>query len=612
MKQDVKDRHDAGCCCPVCRGLKAFDRPLWGPGQILTAADLTSLQTYIKAKHRLHNRYLHGWGVVCGLEVVCDDCDGYVTIRPGYAIDPCGEDIVVAQDTPFNVIAAIRACCDAQRAKTGLCDPWVPPPDPGCRDAETHWCIALKYKEVETAYTRTLPVALPTPSCGCGKCRNVGHANCDCGCGCGGTKSSSSASTPSSLTAWSPAASVRPNNNNCVPRRLLECFDITVIESPHGCLPAYYDPRKDNVEVTDKLGLGYLNNLLPEDSLLYRIFDCVLGKFALVGARFDTNERSILEGLFDSDKPNAAVSTTQIHVLVCRFKQVIMEMLAADDHPVRCQMRKAAAEIVLAAPVEGDTAAEYWVRAHEAYVNLVAVFFQLIVDCVCHAFLPQCDDDPCDDRVEIACVTVKGDKILRICNHSCRRYAGAFPAVLYWMSLVPVIPLIGKSLAYLCCQPDFLRKNSPLVNDLLPLLDTVDSTGNLRRTLTANNFAVPRLYLQKATQTAPMPFLSRLLAGFEQGTAPAKYVGKSVAETRNGLKAAGIVATEKSVGEADVESLKTAMARKLLLQPGERATVYTSKGNVVAVVPEEAPSLASLRAEVAALRKQVEALSARR
>src|SRR5262245_46838378 len=203
MKQDVKDRHEAGCCCPVCRGLKAFDRPLWGPGQILTAADLTSLQTYIKAKHRLHNRYLHGWGVVCGLEVICDDCDGYVTIRPGYAIDPCGEDIVVAQDTQFNVIAAIRACCDAQRAKVGPCDPWQPPPDPGCREAETHWCIALKYKEVETSYVRTLPVTPPPQSCGCGKCQDKGHANCDCGCGCGGSKSAKPAQ--SSLTAWSPS-----------------------------------------------------------------------------------------------------------------------------------------------------------------------------------------------------------------------------------------------------------------------------------------------------------------------------------------------------------------------------------------------------------------------
>jgi hypothetical protein len=150
------------------------------------------------------------------------------------------------------------------------------------------------------------------------------------------------------------------------------------------------------------------------------------------------------------------------------------------------------------------------------------------------------------------------------------------------------------------------------VNDLMPLLDTVDPSGNLRRTLTANNFAVPRLYLQKAAQTTPMPFLSRLLSGFEQGTAPVSYVGKTVADARKTFKSAGVNATEKSVGDEDIDVLKARMARKLLLQPGDTATVYTRNGKVVAVVPEEAPSLASLREEVAELRRQVSALSGSR
>ena len=82
--------------CPVCLGLQPFERPVFAPGQVLTDVDLTADQAYAAAKNRLHNRYLHGWGVVCGLEVVCNVCDGYVTIHHGYAIDRCGNDIVVA------------------------------------------------------------------------------------------------------------------------------------------------------------------------------------------------------------------------------------------------------------------------------------------------------------------------------------------------------------------------------------------------------------------------------------------------------------------------------------------------------------------------------------
>src|SRR5262249_20806597 len=156
-----------------------------------------------------------------------------------------------------------------------------------------------------------------------------------------------------------------------------------------------------------------------------------------------------------------------------------------DDNPVRCQMRVAAGTIILPAPtVEEQREPKHYIEvAREALNDLLAVWLQLMIDCICHAFIPQCDDDPCDDRVEVACVTVKGDKILRICNPSCRRYAGAFPSTFYWMSLVPVLPLVGKLLAWLCCRPELLRRNSPLVNDLMPALDAIDPTGRLRQAI---------------------------------------------------------------------------------------------------------------------------------
>jgi len=39
------------------------------PRQLLTADDMTADQQYFLNKLRRHNRYLHGWGVVCGLEI---------------------------------------------------------------------------------------------------------------------------------------------------------------------------------------------------------------------------------------------------------------------------------------------------------------------------------------------------------------------------------------------------------------------------------------------------------------------------------------------------------------------------------------------------------------
>jgi hypothetical protein len=102
------------CCCSVCTGLECLDRTRFFSGQLLTESDLNNEQSYMLAKNRLHNRYLQGWGVVCGLQVTCSACDQWVTINPGYAIDPCGNDIIVCTAQSFNVIQAINACCKPQ------------------------------------------------------------------------------------------------------------------------------------------------------------------------------------------------------------------------------------------------------------------------------------------------------------------------------------------------------------------------------------------------------------------------------------------------------------------------------------------------------------------
>src|SRR5437762_5924529 len=77
--------------CPVCGGLECLCRPRFYAGQVLREEDLNRLERYVIDKNKLHNRYLIGWGVVCGLEVVCSPCGDRVTVRTGYALSPCGE-----------------------------------------------------------------------------------------------------------------------------------------------------------------------------------------------------------------------------------------------------------------------------------------------------------------------------------------------------------------------------------------------------------------------------------------------------------------------------------------------------------------------------------------
>src|SRR6266536_1820097 len=84
-----------GAGCGMCQS-QEFVRPRFFAGQLLTEDDLQLLGDYVVAKNRLHNRFLFGEGVVCGLEVTCHPCgDGQVIVQPGYALDCCGNDLTL-------------------------------------------------------------------------------------------------------------------------------------------------------------------------------------------------------------------------------------------------------------------------------------------------------------------------------------------------------------------------------------------------------------------------------------------------------------------------------------------------------------------------------------
>jgi hypothetical protein len=96
--------HLDGCCKLTC-----FERPAYFCGQLLSDTDLTLQETYFREKNKLYHRTLDGFGVVCGLRMKCDcHCKGHIIIGDGFAIDCCGNDLVVCQPASFDVIAALR------------------------------------------------------------------------------------------------------------------------------------------------------------------------------------------------------------------------------------------------------------------------------------------------------------------------------------------------------------------------------------------------------------------------------------------------------------------------------------------------------------------------
>src|SRR5687768_560450 len=96
--QQNTERHEGGCACyppeEPCT-LDCLVHPAFFCGQLLADQDLTALVKWTQDKARLV-RYRHGWGVVCGLDVRCrPKYHDQVVITPGYAVDCCGNDVIV-------------------------------------------------------------------------------------------------------------------------------------------------------------------------------------------------------------------------------------------------------------------------------------------------------------------------------------------------------------------------------------------------------------------------------------------------------------------------------------------------------------------------------------
>lgn len=82
-----------------------LERVTFFSGELLTADDLTTLDTNNEALRWLHNATLHNWGVGYGLDVTGKRGATSVTVNPGYAIDSDGREIILSQSTSVPIPA---------------------------------------------------------------------------------------------------------------------------------------------------------------------------------------------------------------------------------------------------------------------------------------------------------------------------------------------------------------------------------------------------------------------------------------------------------------------------------------------------------------------------
>lgn len=134
------------CCQLIC-----FERPNYYCGHLLTDADLMLDQRYVREKNKLYHRALDGYGVVCGLRLTCDlDCEGQIMVGKGFAIDDCGNDLIVCERTRFDVLQRLREKGYVIEAMPA--DPCEPEPPPVCIVPQCFY-VTICYRETESEFT---------------------------------------------------------------------------------------------------------------------------------------------------------------------------------------------------------------------------------------------------------------------------------------------------------------------------------------------------------------------------------------------------------------------------------------------------------------------------
>lgn len=148
------------CTASTQSGLASRERVRYFPRQLLTADDMRAEQEYFREKQRRHNRLLHGWGVVCGMEVTppqTGDPDWQVAVSSGVVITPQGDEICCSDKTVFDVKTGMQKPepCAVSRP----CPP-AATPNPASTAAPVY--LAIRYLECSSR-----PVRVQISGCAC-------------------------------------------------------------------------------------------------------------------------------------------------------------------------------------------------------------------------------------------------------------------------------------------------------------------------------------------------------------------------------------------------------------------------------------------------------------
>ncbi len=112
---------------------------------------------------------------------------------------------------------------------------------------------------------------------------------------------------------------------------------------------------------------------------------------------------------------------------------------------------------------ERDALGKYRNEVIVAFYGLLSGLIQYLKDCFCHHLLIECPECDEDDKVYLGCLSLEDNQVNNICNFTKRKYVKSFPTLAYWLSLIPIAPLVSWLVEEFCCLvlPNFIKQRDP-------------------------------------------------------------------------------------------------------------------------------------------------------
>jgi hypothetical protein len=474
-----------------------YVRPRFFAGQLLTEDDLGLLTAYTAAKDRLHNRYLFGAGVVCGLWVTCDPCGGgTVTVQPGYALDCCGNDLVLACPATLDVNAMVRDLRAAQLGKD-CGDPCADQgTQPGGRQGTAvtrHYCLYARYGEQDTDLVAPYATGEPCGQIACEptriregisfvlKCPRDTAPPDDLWCrlqACLPTEEIIRRVTR--LNAYSGQMTAAAGTAEHRPAFGPEDAD-ELTKHRAGLAEAWKESGqvRSATEHVRKLAAALARHDLAKDRTEYVDISDARSELrdaaaALVGgdaaAAHDPVDRPAVDALLSQAArladPSSTLPDTELAMLAqgrplddsllggltsdaAAVHRWLLARLDSDPALADCELRlRVQAMSVTSSISEEASTLRSLARAGS---ELVELFARTVTDCICVALNPPCAS--CEDTdVLLACLEVRDCEVVRICN-AARDYVLSGSALRYWLPT----GLLHQGVEFLCCRAEHGR-----------------------------------------------------------------------------------------------------------------------------------------------------------